>query len=96
MECRLENITIYFEQHGEGRPLLLLHGWPVDHRHKVKDFEPLFKDREGWKRIYPDMPGMGKTPGVDWITNQDQMLDVLMAFIDAVIPEQHFCVAGTS
>ena len=96
MECRLENVTIYYEQFGEGKPLLLLHGWPTDHRHKVKDFEPLFEQRDGWSRIYPDMPGMGKTPGPNWITNQDQMLDVLLEFIDSVIPEEHFCVAGTS
>jgi pimeloyl-ACP methyl ester carboxylesterase len=96
MECALENTTVHYEQFGEGKPLLLLHGWPVDHRHKVKDFEPLFELRDGWKRIYPDMPGMGKTPGPGWITNQDQMLDVLMEFINAVIPEQNYCVAGTS
>jgi pimeloyl-ACP methyl ester carboxylesterase len=96
MECRLNNVTIYYEQLGVGRPLLLLHGWPADHRIEVKAFEPLFEQRDGWKRIYPDMPGMGKTPGPDWITNQDQMLDVLLEFIDTVIPKQHFCVAGTS
>ena len=96
MECKLENITIYYEQFGEGMPLLLLHGWPVDHRHMVSDFEPLFEQRRGWKRIYPDMPGMGKTPGPSWITNQDQMLDVLLAFVDAVIPQQNFSVAGMS
>jgi pimeloyl-ACP methyl ester carboxylesterase len=39
----------------------MLHGWPVDHRHMVKDFEPLFEHRDGWKRLYPDMPGMGQT-----------------------------------
>lgn len=96
MEIRLNNVTIYYEQLGVGKPLLLLHGWPADHRLMVKVFEPLFEQRDGWKRIYPDMPGMGKTPGPDWITNQDQMLDVLLEFIDTVIPIQHFCVAGAS
>lgn len=96
MECRLENITVSYEQFGEGRPLLLLHGMPLDHRHVVNDFEPLFRERTGWKRIYPDMPGMGKTPGPDWVTNQDQILDILLAFIDAVIPEQRFSLAGAS
>jgi pimeloyl-ACP methyl ester carboxylesterase len=96
MECKLENITLHYEQFGEGRPLLLLHGWPADHRHMVKDFEPLFEERQGWQRFYPDMPGMGKTPGPSWITSQDQMLDVLLAFIDAVIPGQRLAVAGTS
>jgi pimeloyl-ACP methyl ester carboxylesterase len=74
----------------------MLHGWPVDHRHMVKDFEPLFEHRDGWKRLYPDMPGMGQTKGADWIESQDQMLAILLEFIDTVIPEQQFCLAGTS
>ena len=96
MECKLENATVYYEQFGEGMPLLLLHGWPTDHRMMVKDFEPLFEQREGWKRIYPDMPGMGRTPGPSWVTNQDHMLDVLLAFVDAMIPQQPLAVAGGS
>jgi len=96
MECELESIKIYYEQFGEGRPIIMLHGWLVDHRHMVKDFEPLFKHRDGWKRIYPDMPGMGQTKGEQWIDSQDQMLDILLEFIDTVIPEQQFCVVGTS
>jgi pimeloyl-ACP methyl ester carboxylesterase len=96
MECKLENITIHYEMMGEGRPIIMLHGWPVDHNHMVSDMEPLFTQHMGWKRIYPDLPGMGKTRGADWITTQDQMLDVVLDFIDKVIPGQHFAVAGTS
>ena len=51
---------------------------------------------DGWKRIYLDLPGHGRTPGKDWITNQDGMLDVVLDFIDAVIPGQRFVVAGAS
>jgi pimeloyl-ACP methyl ester carboxylesterase len=96
MECTLENITIHYETFGEGRPIIMLHGWPVDHRHVLSYMEPLFNRREGWKRIYPDLPGMGKTPGADWITHQDQMLDITLEFIDEVAPGQRFVVAGTS
>ncbi len=96
MECKLENITVYYEMFGEGRPIIMLHGWPLDHRHMVGDMEPLFKHRKGWKRIYPDLPGMGKTPGMDWITHQDQMLDITLEFIDQVAPGQRFVVTGTS
>jgi pimeloyl-ACP methyl ester carboxylesterase len=96
MECKLENITVYYEMFGEGRPIIMLHGWPLDHRHMAGDMEPLFKHREGWKRIYPDLPGMGKTPGMDWITHEEQMLDITLEFIDQVAPGQRFVVAGTS
>jgi pimeloyl-ACP methyl ester carboxylesterase len=96
MECALENITVYYETYGEGRPIIMLHGWPVDHRHMVSDMEPLFKCRKRWKRIYPDLPGMGNTPGMDWITHQDQMLDLTLEFIDEAAPGQRIVVAGTS
>jgi pimeloyl-ACP methyl ester carboxylesterase len=96
MECELESITIHYEMIGEGRPIILLHGYPLDHRYMVHDMEPFFEHREGWKRIYPDLPGMGKTPGADWITTQDQILDIVLDFIDQVIPGQRFVVAGAS
>jgi len=96
MECKLDNITIHYEITGEGRPLLMLHGRPVDHHYMAADMEPIFAQREGWKRIYPDLPGMGQTPGVNWITTEDQVLDVVLGFIDKVIPGQRFSVAGSS
>ncbi len=96
MRYKLRNIEIYYEEFGSGRPLLMLHGWPADHRQMVYDMEPLFQNRDGWRRIYPDLPGMGKTSGADWITHQDHMLDVVLEFIDAIAPGQRFSVAGTS
>jgi pimeloyl-ACP methyl ester carboxylesterase len=91
-----EDITIYYEARGEGRPLIMIHGMYVDHRGMMADMEPLFKHREGWKRIYLDLPGMGETTGKDWITTHDQMLNIVLDFIDSLIPGQRFVVAGTS
>ena len=96
MDCELKDTTVHYEALGEGRPIVMLHGWSVDHRHMVSDMEPLFRQRDGWKRIYLDLPGHGTTPGKDWITNQDRMLDVVLDFIDSLIPGQRFVVAGTS
>jgi pimeloyl-ACP methyl ester carboxylesterase len=96
MKCELENITVNYETFGEGKPIIMLHGWPLDHRILVSTMEPLFKDRDGWKRIYPDLPGMGQTPGMDWITCQDQILDIVLDFVHDVVPGQRFVVAGFS
>jgi pimeloyl-ACP methyl ester carboxylesterase len=96
MECKLENITVYYESFGEGRLMVILPGWSLSHHHMVNDMEPLFTSRAGWKRLYLDLPGAGKTPGKDWITNQDKILEVVLDFIDAVIPGQRFAVAGAS
>jgi pimeloyl-ACP methyl ester carboxylesterase len=96
MECELENITIYYEMYGEGRPILMLHGGYTDHRHMVKEMEPLFEQRNGWKRIYPDLPGHGKTPAKDWITSHDKVLEIIFDFVGKVIPGQCFAIAGVS
>jgi len=36
------------------------------------------------------------TPGPDWIADRDQELDVVLDFIDAVIPDERFALAGSS
>jgi pimeloyl-ACP methyl ester carboxylesterase len=96
MQCRLDKITFHYKVRGKGRPLLALHGMPLDHRAMQDAVEPLFKKRRGWMRIYPDLPGMGQTAGPDWLVSQDQVLDVLVEFVDRVIPGERFCVAGLS
>jgi len=96
MECILENITLHYEMMGEGRPLIVIHGWGLDHRYMASSLEPVFTDHPGWKRIYPDLPGMGQSPAPDWLGTQDQMLDILLRFIEKVIPGQRFVVAGAS
>ena len=96
MDCDLGKIVIHYETFGEGTPIIMLHGWYLDHRSMVADLEPVFKTRRGWKRIYLDLPGMGKTPGMAWIANNDHMLSVIQGFIDNVIPGQRFAVTGYS
>lgn len=96
MECKLKDITVQYEAFGEGRPIIALHGWSLDHHHMVSAMEPLFKRRQGWKRIYPDLPGHGRTAGEDWITNQDQILHVILGFIENVVQGERFVVGGTS
>ena len=97
MECKLKNITVYYETFGEGRPFIALHGSTfIDHRWMVNDLEPIFEHRHGWKRIYPDLPFHGRTPGADWITTPDQVLDIVLEFIDQVARDEHFLMAGLS
>ncbi len=96
MDCKLKDITVHYELFGKGRPIIMLHGWSCDHRHMVSDMEPLFRQRDGWKRVYLDLPGHGRTAGKDWITNQDKILDVVLDFIDNVVSGQRFVLVGAS
>jgi len=96
MECSLENILVHYEVFGEGRPIIILPGWGLNILLTAHDTEPYFQQREGWKRIYLDPPGHGKTPGKDWITNQDKILEILLACIDKLTAGQRFSMIGIS
>ena len=52
-------------EHGSGLPLLALHGFPVDHRLMTGCLEPVFRPDDAIRRIYPDLPGLGASPGDD-------------------------------
>ena len=97
MEFTVNDVSIYYEIHGSGTPVVMIHGWSPDHRLMKGCMEPVFQSLDTpWQRIYFDLPGMGRTKGQPWITGTDQMLDEVLAFIDGVIPNQHFVVAGES
>jgi len=96
MECELDNIKIYYEVYGDGYPVLNLHGWPVDHRIMKGCMELIFETRPNYKRIYFDLPGMGKTKGEDWIKGTDDYLKIIIEFIEKIIPNEHFIIVGES
>ena len=96
MKADIRGIPVNYEVFGEGRPVLMLHGMPADHRHMVRAFEPIFERRPGWRRIYPDLPGHGLTPRADWITTEDDKLQVALDLVDALAPRQRFLVIGAS
>ncbi|HEV8191301.1 MAG TPA: alpha/beta hydrolase [Ktedonobacterales bacterium] len=96
MQCDLGDTTIFYEARGAGRPIVMLPGQPSDHGVMLRFMEPIFTQRDGWLRLYPDLPGTGRSPGADRLATPDRMLDALLAFIDKVIPGQRFVLAGLS
>ncbi len=97
MEYRVRDVTIYYEVHGTGTPIVMIHGWSPDHRLMKGCMEPIFQSLDtSWQRIYFDLPGMGKTQGRPWINGTDKMLELVLEFIDGILPNQHFVVAGES
>jgi pimeloyl-ACP methyl ester carboxylesterase len=103
MEITVKDIPIYYEIAGEGTPLLAIHGWSPDHRLMKGCLEPVFEAADGtggpgrsYKRIYFDLPGMGRTPGPRWIDGSDRMLDVVLDVVDTLIPGERFLLAGES
>ena len=96
MRCDLENATIDYEELGEGRLIVFLHGWTMDRRLEMADYEPIFAKRNGWRRLYFDLPGMGRSVAKTGLRTQDDVLAAVLAFIEARLPGQRFVLAGTS
>jgi pimeloyl-ACP methyl ester carboxylesterase len=97
MKTRIRDIDVNYEEVGSGRPLLILHGGAFGNaRLAMGAFEPAFAARSGWRRLYPDLLGHGKTPAPPWIRGIDDVIEVVLEFIDAVIPGQRFAIAGWS
>jgi pimeloyl-ACP methyl ester carboxylesterase len=89
-------VPVHYVEQGEGSPLLALHGAGVDHREVMACLEPVFDALTGHRRIYVDLPGMGLTPAPETISSADDVLDVLLEFIEGVIGDQPLLVAGHS
>src|SRR5690242_18334761 len=83
-QVMVKGVPVHYEVRGSGRPMIMIHGFVVDSRSLMGSMEPIFARKAGWRRIYFDMPGMGKTPASEAIASSDEMLDLVLSFIDAV------------
>lgn len=76
-------IDIAFEDHGSGPPLLLLHGYSLNHALWDAQVEAL-KDR--YRLLVPDLRGLGETKHLDAGApiSIEQLADDAAAFLDAL------------
>lgn len=96
MEYVARDVAVHYVEQGDGIPVLALHGAGVDHGEVMACLEPVFGAVTGYRRIYPDLPGMGLTHAPETIKSADDVLGVLLAFIDGVIGTQPLLVIGHS
>lgn len=96
MEATVSDVRVHYAEYGSGKPVLALHGAGVDHREIAGALEPIFSNVPGFRRLYPDLPGMGRTPAPETITSNDDVLDLLLGLIDSVIGDEPFLVIGHS
>ncbi|KQL52797.1 2-hydroxy-6-oxo-6-phenylhexa-2,4-dienoate hydrolase [Heyndrickxia shackletonii] len=94
--CKVRQAEIHYEEFGEGKPIIMIHGYTPDHRLMTGCMEPIFTKRDGWRRIYIDLPGMGLTKNYHVISSSDEMLDAVLEFIQTIIPNQEYIIAGES
>jgi pimeloyl-ACP methyl ester carboxylesterase len=96
MEVRAGHVLVHTVQHGTGRPVLVLHGAGVDHHEAEACFEPLLHGVAGLRRIYPDLPGMGRTIAPETLRSADDVLATLLSFADEVAGEAAHLLIGHS
>ena len=80
MECRIDGVLVSYIEHGDGTPLVALHGAGVDHREIEAALEAVIP-ATGYRRIYPDLPGMGRSTASGLSSNTD-VITLLSTFLD--------------
>jgi len=95
MYYKYKNINVYYEIFGEGKPILCIHGFGCDHKLMTGCMEPVFRNHDGYQRIYVDLPGMGKTKGESEFNSSDKILEVLVSMIQD-LTDDNFLLAGES
>jgi pimeloyl-ACP methyl ester carboxylesterase len=90
------SVALNHVEMGAGTPVLAVHGWTPDHRLMLGCLEPVFAGRQDYRRLYPDLPGMGKSPAPPSIASSDDVLAAVLDFVDDHIGDEPFLVIGES
>ncbi len=96
MNIEVSMANMNYEIIGEGIPVLLIHGFYVDNNIMKGAYEPLFRNLDGFKRIYIDLPAMGESVEKDGLKGSEDILNCIMEFADKVIGNEKFIVIGQS
>ena len=95
----VDGVRVHYVEHGPTGPgvmtAVLVHGFPVDHRLMTAAFEPVFAGRTGWRRLYVDLPGMGRTVAPD-VASTDDVFRILRRTVEELVPEGPYAVVGQS
>lgn len=77
----INGIQIAYERHGMGTPLVLLHGFPLDH-HLWDDVVPLLENT--FNLIVPDLRGFGESTTVDTPYTMDDFASDIAGLLDSL------------
>jgi pimeloyl-ACP methyl ester carboxylesterase len=91
-DARVPEAVLHVERAGEGTPLLLVHGFPLDRRMWMETVAWLGGSEPVWS---VDLPGFGDAPSADSTPSVDAMADAVAAAL-AQRDASRVVVAGTS
>ncbi|MFA5432007.1 MAG: alpha/beta hydrolase [Candidatus Paceibacterota bacterium] len=75
----INGIELYYKTAGEGKLLLILHGWGASSVSWVRLIEEMAG--KGFKLVIPDLPGFGKTEAPKDIWGIEEYADFILAFV---------------
>lgn len=82
-------------EYGSGTPILIIHGFCVDHR-LLLGLDPALASQREWKRVYIDLPGMGMSAAGPQIDSADAVAEAVVAFARRAFDNEKFAVLGNS
>jgi 3-oxoadipate enol-lactonase len=85
MKASINGISMAYEDAGQGMPVILLHGFPLDHRMWRNQVETL---KTAFRVITPDFRGMGGSDMPKDNITLDQYADDVLALMDQLQVEQ--------
>ena len=80
MRAKINGLDLFFEVKGEGRPILLIHGFPLNHKLWEPQISALVK--AGFKVITPDLRGFGESEAPADSYSMDLFSDDLAGLLD--------------
>jgi pimeloyl-ACP methyl ester carboxylesterase len=93
MELVLPDFRMIFEDHGNGIPLLLIHGFPLNRQIWHPQIEALSNTAHV---IAPDLRGHGETPPTEEVSSMDLLADDCLGVLDALGVKQAAVICGLS
>lgn len=86
---------VHSVEFGSGTPILMIHGFCVDH-HLLLGLDSVFAGQGQWRRVYVDLPGMGKSPAGPEIDSPDAVAEAVVSFARTAFANEKFAVLGNS
>jgi 3-oxoadipate enol-lactonase len=92
-QVALGDVALHVAESGSGRPLLLVHGFPLDHRMWEHQMAPLAASH---RVVAPDLRGFGRSSVTPGVVTMEQMADDLAALLDALRIDEPVVLCGLS
>jgi pimeloyl-ACP methyl ester carboxylesterase len=91
-----DGASVAYVERGDGVALLALHGAYSTHAEIEAALEPIVAPLGSYRRIYPDLPGMGDSPGHPTLRHSNDVIALLEQLVDELVGEAPVIVVGHS